>query len=725
MKVCYRRQRTTIVSAVSLALLTVMMALGGCTTKTTTPAITSATTTPVAPAPNLSIMSPANGDTVPVGDIKVTIDVANFTIVDKQGQASVAGQGHVHYFLDVEPPTTLGQPAIPSGGIWAHIAATTYTFANVAAGTHTVAVELVNNDHTPLNPPVVAKVNITVAAASTAPSVTILSPTATVNGVGDVTVTVQVSNFTITNKLGQTNVVGEGHVHYFLDVDVPTTAGKPAITAPGTYAATTDTSYTWHNVGPGLHKFSVELVNNDHTPLDPSVVATVNANVVAQSGQPGIVIASPSTGQTLPPGDVPVTVQVYNFALASTLGGPNVVGQGHIDFYLDVSVPTAAGKPAVAASSNFAALTATSYTWPKVSEGTHTLGVQLVNNDDTPLTPPVVAVVQMAVKPTAPTGGNLELLAVDAPFPGVDHIVVTLANVETHQAGGTWISLSDRPVSVDLMAVQGVEQLLTNISVPPGVYTQVRFDVTSVVVQIGTQSYQATVPSDKVRLVTPFTITLGQTSKVYLDFDASKDIVATGSNQYLFKPIINLAVPQKTGIEIITANLPNGEVGVAYSQGISWVSGTPYLWSISAGALPSGLTLDTKSGNISGTPFTAGSYNFTVKVIDRSTPVQSDTQDYSLRIAATGMVVTTTTSLPFGENGEPYSAILQAIGGVTPYTWSISSGSLPAGLSLNSTTGAIAGTPTVSGDFLITISVKDSSSYIYSDNQVMRLHLEE
>ena len=70
----------------------------------------------------------------------------------------------------VAPPPAQGQPAIPpSGSVWAATANTTYTFTNVTSGTHTISVELVNNDHTPLDPPVVSSVAITVQAAATTP----------------------------------------------------------------------------------------------------------------------------------------------------------------------------------------------------------------------------------------------------------------------------------------------------------------------------------------------------------------------------------------------------------------------------------------------------------------------------------------------------------------------------------------------------------------------------
>jgi hypothetical protein len=116
------------------------------------------------------------------------------------------------------------------------------------------------------------------------PSITITSPT---NGstipAGDVTVSVHVDDFSLVNKLGQASVAGEGHIHYFMDVKIPTAPGKPALTAVGTFVPTINTSYTWMNVKPGMHNFSVELVNNDHTPLDPPQYSEINVTVMAAS----------------------------------------------------------------------------------------------------------------------------------------------------------------------------------------------------------------------------------------------------------------------------------------------------------------------------------------------------------------------------------------------------------------------------------------------------------
>ena len=136
--------------------------------------------------PTLTIVSPANNATVPAGDLAVNIKVGNFNVVDKQGQANVPGEGHVHFYLDVAAPTTPGKPAIPASGVWAHVSGTTHTFTNVTPGTHTITVQLVNNDHTPLIPVITAQVTITVVAppattlppTTTPPPKTILPPTA-------------------------------------------------------------------------------------------------------------------------------------------------------------------------------------------------------------------------------------------------------------------------------------------------------------------------------------------------------------------------------------------------------------------------------------------------------------------------------------------------------------------------------------------------------------------
>ena len=171
-------------------------------------------------------------------------------------------------------------------------------------------------------------------------------------------------------------------------------------------------------------------------------------------------------------------------------------------------------------------------------------------------------------------------------------------------------------------------------------------------------------------------------------------------------------------LTIMTVSLPSAQVGVPYSQTLQASGGTtPYSWSISAGSLPAGLTL-TSAGVISGSPTAAGTANFTVAVTDANS--SSDTQALSLTVAAAPLVITTT-SLADGQVGIAYSQTLQASGGTPPYTWSISAGSLPPGLTLNASTGVISGTPTSSGTFSFTVKVTDSEKPVQSATKALSI----
>jgi hypothetical protein len=155
-----------------------------------------------------------------------------------------------------------------------------------------------------------------------------------------------------------------------------------------------------------------------------------------------------------------------------------------------------------------------------------------------------------------------------------------------------------------------------------------------------------------------------------------------------------------------SATLAVGSKGTAYSQTLLAIGGTPpYTWSITAGALPPGLSLSNPStGVISGTPTATGTSTFTVMVTDSV----AGTATASLSIAINPPLAITTTSLPGGSTGTAYSTTMTASGGAQPYAWKVATGSLPAGLSINSGTGVISGTPTATGTSNFTITVTDS-----------------
>ena len=156
---------------------------------------------------------------------------------------------------------------------------------------------------------------------------------------------------------------------------------------------------------------------------------------------------------------------------------------------------------------------------------------------------------------------------------------------------------------------------------------------------------------------------------------------------------------------ITTSSLPAGVATEAYGASIGASGGRPdYSFSIAGGSLPSGLSLSS-SGGLGGTPTTAGTYSFTVRVTDTSGGTA--TRDFQLVIAAPPLVITTS-SLPDSPAGTPLSLKFGATGGVPPYRFS-ASGVLPPGLSL-ATDGTLSGTPNTRGTFPFRVGVTDSAN---------------
>ncbi len=164
---------------------------------------------------------------------------------------------------------------------------------------------------------------------------------------------------------------------------------------------------------------------------------------------------------------------------------------------------------------------------------------------------------------------------------------------------------------------------------------------------------------------------------------------------------INLAA-----LTITTTSLPAGTVGTSYSQTLAATGGSGgYSWTVTSGALPATLTLSA-AGAISGTPTTAGTANFTVTVTDSGNRTAAQALSITINLAT---LTITTTSLPAGTVGTSYSQTLAATGGTGGYSWSVTSGTLPAGLALT-TAGTISGAPSAQGAWSFTVQVKDSGS---------------
>lgn len=204
---------------------------------------------------------------------------------------------------------------------------------------------------------------------------------------------------------------------------------------------------------------------------------------------------------------------------------------------------------------------------------------------------------------------------------------------------------------------------------------------------------------------TPGSNTIGTTSHTFVLQDA-----ALGSDAQIIALTINPAT-----LAIAPVTLPPGVINQAYPQTTLTATGgiPPYTWSVLP-ALPNGLQFNVASpGTISGTPLTGtiGTTTHTFTVLDSSAPFKQTASTVPpLPLTITSLFITTN-SLPNARVGRSYSTTLARSGGVAPFTWSVNQ-SLPAGLSLTASTGAMTGTAAAGtlGTHTRTYTVQDSSN---------------
>ena len=191
---------------------------------------------------------------------------------------------------------------------------------------------------------------------------------------------------------------------------------------------------------------------------------------------------------------------------------------------------------------------------------------------------------------------------------------------------------------------------------------------------------------------------------------------ATGARAYTL-------IVDPPNITVSPASVTSATAAVSYSQTFSASGGNgAYTFSLSAGSLPAGITFDAATATISGTPTASGTFNFTITATDETTPAGSGSQAYSLAIAPPAIDVTPT-SLTNGTAGTLYSQSFTADGGNGAYTYSLSAGSLPAGMNFDAATATISGTPTASGTFNFTITAMDETTPAGSGSRTYTLVL--
>lgn len=167
------------------------------------------------------------------------------------------------------------------------------------------------------------------------------------------------------------------------------------------------------------------------------------------------------------------------------------------------------------------------------------------------------------------------------------------------------------------------------------------------------------------------------------------------------------------GLSIQTQSVPGGTIGQPYSvqfsalsvTGLHPVQGSPAAatWSIASGSLPAGVTLSS-DGKLSGTPTAEGSFTFVVRATGGGGTTDTETETLTVRQP---LVLSSALAATKAEVGLPVNVKQTASGGSGTFTWAISKGALPSGLTL-APDGTIAGTPGVAGRYTFTMTVSDS-----------------
>ncbi|WP_316837546.1 MBG domain-containing protein [Pedobacter nutrimenti] len=313
----------------------------------------------------------------------------------------------------------------------------------------------------------------------------------------------------------------------------------------------------------------------------------------------------------------------------------------------------------------------------------------------------------VAFIPLSQTSGNPSF-KLPAFFKNIDEVRLSRAD-----GAGAYIALNDIKVNTPSVALSNNADLnalvLSSGALNP-------------VFAAGTLTYTASVPNSTASVtITPTVAESHATIKVNgttvasgaasgaIALAAGSNTITTivtaqdGSTAKTYTIIITKAAP--TVIALTPITLTNPQIGVTYSTTLTSSGGTtPYTYTVMAGTLPTGLSLSS-GGVLSGTPTASGAFNFTITSTDAVSFTGSQAYTVTILIPT---IVLNPASLPNGSLNSAYSQAITASGGTAPYSYTISSGSLPPGINLLS--GTLSGTPTTAGDYNFVVKATDAST---------------
>ncbi len=310
--------------------------------------------------PKIMLTHPMDGHIQYDGDLAVHVMIENFTMNSSAiGMDPVPGEGHYHIYINdalVGPYTDMMT-----------------VLTDLPVGDHVIKVELRNNDHTPLMPPVMDMASFSIVDAD--PMIDIFSPdNGTILYQDHLDLEVMISDLTMNaSAIGGMNVAGEGHYHIYInDVLV------------GPY---TDMMVTLSDLPAGDHVLKVMLVNNDHSPVIPEAMDMIHFTIV--DADPSINLIEPMNNSIHYQDSIHVHVNIEQFMMnASAIGGMNKAGEGHYHIYINDGL--------------VGPYTESMVTLSDLPAGDHVLKVVLVNNDHSHIMPMAMDMVHFTIVEEVP-----------------------------------------------------------------------------------------------------------------------------------------------------------------------------------------------------------------------------------------------------------------------------------------------------------------------------------